>query len=119
MFVDGQWDSGVIDALWDNTFIYFAAEGDDRAYAGMQEMIPIWTENGATIAQAQWDATWSEAEIAEAAGALFVQPANIYCVTWKKGTVLPEGTAEGTSEHMYSFDYAYKASPVLEWLLAQ
>lgn len=119
MFVDGQWDSGVTSALADNTFVYFAAEGDASAYAGMQEMIPIWEANGATIAQAQWDATWSEEEIAAAASELFSQEANIYCITWKEGTVLPEGTAAGTSEHMYSFDYAYKATPVLEWLITQ
>ncbi len=119
MFVDGQWDSSVTAALADNTFVYFAAEGDDSAYAGMQEMIPIWQEAGAVIAQAQWDATWSEEEIAAAADALFAQEANIYCITWKKGTVLPEGTAEGTSEHMYSFDYAYRATPVLAWLFTK
>ena len=42
------------------------------------------------------------------------EDANIYCVTRKEGTVLPVGTAAGTSEHMYSFDYAYNAAPVLE-----
>ena len=47
------------------------------------------------------------------------EDANIYCVTRKEGTVLPVGTAAGTSEHMYSFDYAYNAAPVLEWLISQ
>ncbi len=119
MFVDGQWDSSVLGALADNTFVYFAAEGDDGAYNGMQEMIPIWEAAGATVIQAQWDATWSEEEIAAAAEALFAQESGIYCITWKEGTVLPEGTAAGTSEHMYSFDYAYKAAPVLEWLFTR
>ncbi len=119
MFVDGQWDSAVTAALADDTFVYFAAEGDDSAYAGMQQMIPIWEAAGAVIASAQWDAGWTEEEIAAAAEALFAQDAGIYCITWKEGTVLPEGTAEGTSEHMYSFDYAYKAFPVLEWLITR
>ena len=33
---------------------------------------------------------------------------NINIATVKKGTVLPEGTPVWASEHIYSFDYAYK-----------
>ena len=33
------------------------------------------------------------------------EDANIYCVPWKEGTVLPEKTTAGTGEHMYSFYY--------------
>lgn len=116
MFVDGQWESSELTDLADNTFVYFAAEGDDRAFAGMQEMIPIWEANGAVIRQAQWDATWTEDQISAAAGELFSQEGNIYCITWKKGTVLPANANAMMGEHMYSFDYAYKATPVLEWL---
>ncbi len=41
-------------------------------------------------------------------------------VSWEAGSVLPEGT-EGQmgSEHMYSFDHAYRISAVRDWLIGK
>ncbi len=119
MFVDGQWDLATITPLEQRTFVYFAAEGDQKAYSGVQELSGQFDADGVAYSQAQWDATWTEDQIAEAAQELFAAGTKANYITWVKGTVLPEGTAEGTSEHMFSFDYAYKAAPVREWLFEQ
>lgn len=41
-------------------------------------------------------------------------------VKFTKGSVLPKGASEKPgSEHMYSFDYAYKLKSVRDWLFKQ
>lgn len=119
MFVDGQWDASTLKDLAGQKFFCFAAEGDDKAYEGMQELIPVLEDAGASVSTAQYDATWSDEELTAAVEKEFAEGNDINCVTWKKGTVLPAGTAEGTSEHMYSFDYAYRTEAVRDWLFAQ
>lgn len=119
MFVEGQWDVSKLDALAGQKFFYFAAEGDDKAYQGMQDLTTELEGKGSKIRTAQYDATWSADELSAAIAKELAEGNSINFVTWKKGTVLPEGTAEGTSEHMYSFDYAYKTEAVRDWLFAQ
>lgn len=119
MFVDGQWDVSTLSSLGGQRFVYFAAEGDSSAYAGAQELLAAFDQAGVTYATATWDATWTQEELTAAAEALFAQGEQRNVIFWLKGTVLPEGTPEGTSEHMYSFDFAYKANAVREWLLGQ
>ncbi len=119
MFVDGQWDVNELTGLAGQTFSYFAAEGDSRAYEGMQELLPLLEENGAVSVSAQLDAKAEQDVQEQGAQELIGQDAQIYAITWALGSTLDEGTAEGTSEHMYSFDFAYKLNTMREWLLAQ
>ncbi len=119
MFVDGQWDVNELTGLAGQTFSYFAAEGDSRAYEGMQELLPVLEENGTTDVSASLDAKAQQEEQEQGAQELIAQEADVYAVTWVLGSTLDEGTAEGTSEHMYSFDYAYKLNTMREWLLSQ
>lgn len=114
MFVDGQWDVSALTPLIGQKFVYFAAEGDSSAYNGMNELKAAFTEAGADYSEATWDATWTQEELSAAAQSLFSEGNSANYVAWLKGTVLPEGTPEGTSEHMYSFDYAYKATAARE-----
>lgn len=119
MFVDGQWDVSTLKSLENQKFVYFAAEGDDNAYAGMQEVESMLDTDSVSYATAQFDATWSDEELENAEESLLSQNSSINMITWKKGTVLPEGTAEGTSEHMYAFDYAYQCTAIMKWLMEQ
>ena len=119
MFVDGQWDVSTLKSLENQKFVYFAAEGDVNAYAGMQEVESMLDTDSVSYATAQFDATWSDEELENAEESLLSQNSSINMITWKKGTVLPEGTAEGTSEHMYAFDYAYQCTAIMKWLMEQ
>ena len=38
---------------------------------------------------------------------------------FRLGTVLPEGMEPGVSEHMFSFDFAYKIDALRDWLFEQ
>jgi len=119
LFVDGQWDISALSGLESQKFFYFAAEGDQKASAGQQEVMDMLAAAGVGYSTAEWDATWSAQELSTAAASMLTGGKAINCVQWKLGTVLPSGVAEGTSEHMYSFDHAYTTEAVRDWLFAQ
>lgn len=119
MFVDGQWKAEELAPLADQTFVMFAAGGDDKAYTGMQELIPVLSEAGAQYSEAEWNAKWSEEEIAAVADELFSEGNPINFIVWEKGSVIPDPAPEMAFEHMLSFDPAYKAEPARQWLFAQ
>lgn len=87
MFVDGQWDVSTLSALEDQTFIYFAAEDDQNAYNGMQEVMSMFDEDGVDYTYAQWDGTWTPDELSEATSELLSGNTNAYFVSWASGTI--------------------------------
>ena len=87
MFVDGQWDVSTLYSLEDQTFIYFAAEDDQNAYNGMQEVMEMFDEDGVDYTYAQWDGTWTPDELSEATSELLSGETNAYFVSWKAGTI--------------------------------
>ena len=58
-----------------------------------------------------------ESRQSELAAAMLEKGAPINIFEFETGTVLPED-GKG-SEHMYSFDYAYKVAAVRDWLFKQ
>ncbi len=87
MFVDGQWDVSTLSSLEDQTFIYFAAEDDQNAYNGMQEVMDMFDEDGVEYTYAQWDGTWTPDELTDATSKLTSGNTNAYFVSWKSGTI--------------------------------
>lgn len=87
MFVDGQWDVSTLSGLEDQTFIYFAAEDDQNAYNGMQEVMSMFDEDGVEYTYAQWDGTWTPDELSEATSELLSGNTNAYFVSWASGTI--------------------------------
>lgn len=87
MFVDGQWDVSTLSGLEDQTFIYFAAEDDQNAYNGMQEVMSMFDEDGVDYTYAQWDGTWTPDELSEATSELLSGNTNAYFVSWASGTI--------------------------------
>ncbi len=121
LYVDGQWDTSILKPLEDQKFFYFASEGDDRAYGGMENVMAMFDEDGIAYGTATLNAKDSSETIEEGIEAVIAEghPANF--ISWEAGSVLPEGqdgSALG-SEHMYSFDHAYKISAVRDWLFDQ
>ena len=117
MFVDGQWDVSTLKGLEGQKFVYFAAEDDNSAFSGMQEVMAMFDADKATYTYQQWDATWNADELTSAAESLFAASANANFISWKTGTVPGSGTGAGV--HMASFDYAYNCKAVMEWLFQQ
>lgn len=119
LFVGGQWDENALEVLKNEKFFYIVAQGDPKASAGMAALKPVLEHAGTRIASAVWNAQWSDEEFDSAVSDLLNQGDNIYFVEFEEGSVLPEGVQIGKSEHMYSFDYAYKIEGVRDWLFNQ
>lgn len=119
MFVDGQWDVSELKGLEDQTFVYFAAEDDERAYAGMQEVMEMFDADDVSYKYEQWDGNASVDELTDAALDLFEEGENQYFISWDSGTIEASGGMGGSGYHMASFDYAYNCTAVMEWLFQQ
>ena len=121
MFVDGQWDISTLSGLENQTYVYFAAEDDERAWNGAQEVMSMFDADSASYKYAQWDGNWSADELSDAAGELFTADEDQYFISWATGTVKANGgdMGGGSSYHMASFDYAYNCVAVMEWLFQQ
>lgn len=117
LFVGSQWNNDILDVLESDRFFYIVSAGDDKASTGQSGLMAVFDRDGAAYAHAEWSAQ-DDAEAQEAAvQALLDQGLNANFVTFTKGTTLPEGA--GGSEHLTSFDYAYRLETVRDWLFAQ
>ena len=120
MFVDGQWDVSTLAGLEGQTFVYFAAEDDERAWAGAQEVMAMFDTDTVSYSYAQWNGNWSPDELSSATSELFTADENQYFISWASGTIDASGSGMGgSSYHMASFDYAYNCIAVMEWLFQQ
>lgn len=130
MFVDGQWDINALSGLETQKFVYFAAEDDTNAWNGMQELMESFKTNTVSYKYAQWNGTWSQSELTNAANELFTADDSRYFISWATGTIEAKssgmggkggssGGANSTAYHMASFDYAYYCNAVMEWLFTQ
>ena len=122
MFVDGQWDVSTLTPLTGQKFIYFAAQGDQRAYQGMSEVKAMFDGQNAAYGSAVLNAKDSREAIDSAAKAVLDEGKNANFFEWQEGSVMPDGQSAGggmAGEHMYSFDHAYKVTTALSWILSQ
>lgn len=120
MFVDGQWDVSTLEGLEDQKFVYFAAEDDENAWSGAQEVMAMFDQDSASYIKAQWDGGWSADELSRAADDMFANDEEQYFISWKAGTIdASGGMMGGAAYHMASFDYAYNCVAVMEWLFRQ
>ena len=118
MLVDGQWDINELKGLESQKFVYFAAEDDDRAFSGLNEVADMFEQDQIEFARAEWNGTWSPDELSNAADKLFAENKTANFITWQTGTIEARGQGRG-SYHMGSFDYAYNCVDVMEWLFNQ
>ena len=87
MFVDGQWDVTTLQGLEGQKFIYFAAEDDQSASAGMAEVMQMFETDSVNYTHAQWDGTWTPDDLTTAAEDLFAQGSDANFVSWTTGTI--------------------------------
>jgi len=122
MFVDGQWDVSTLEALTGQKFIYFAAQGDQRAYQGMNEVKAMFDGKNTAYGSAVLNAKDSRETIDSAAKTMLDEGKNANFIEWQEGSVMPDGQSAGggmSGEHMFSFDHAYKVTTALAWILSQ
>lgn len=119
LFVGSQWDIKVLEPLAKMKFFYVVSAGDEKASKGMQELGAMLSGKGVEYGEKEFSAKLPQAEQEAQIKNLLNEGKSINFVRFNKGTVAPEGASGGGTEHMYSFDYAYKLEPVRDWLFKQ
>lgn len=120
LFVDGQWNIAQLEGLKNRKFIYFAAEGDRKASAGMADVKNLLTSANISFGETVWNAKDDQANLNALALELLSEGHDINFVSWQLGSVVGKpGQDGGMQEHMASFDFAYRQTVLREWLFAQ
>ncbi|MDE6486425.1 MAG: hypothetical protein K2L76_02840 [Muribaculaceae bacterium] len=117
IFVDCHWATDTFTELARHRFVYFIAGDKGRAYTCLQPLEKAADNDGVKYAFAEWSAKLPEAEQDKLANEMFAKDAPVNIIEFTPGSVLPDD-GKG-SEHMYSFDYAYKLTAAREWLFRQ
>lgn len=117
MFVGSQWDTSKMNDFGNKRFFYIVAGGDKKASGGMRDLTAVLNQNQAKIDSASWSAKLPSEEQDKLASQLIARGGHVNFIKFEAGTVLPED-GKGM-EHMASFDYAYKLTPVRDWLFEQ
>lgn len=117
VFVDCHWDTATFPELARHKFVYFIAGDKGKAYSEIQPLEDACRQDGVQYTFASWSARLPETRQSELAAAMLEKGAPVNLFQFESGTVLPED-GKG-SEHMYSFDYAYKIAAVRDWLFRQ
>ena len=117
LFVGSQWDNTILDVLESDTFFYIVSAGDEKASTGQSGLMAVFDRDGAGYSHGEWSAKDDAQTQAQAVQALIDQGYSANFVTFTAGTTLPEGMSG--SEHLTSFDFAYRLETVRDWLFAQ
>lgn len=113
IFVDCHWDSGTFGELVKHKFTFITA-GKAGTFGALEDAAD---KAGVKYEYEEWSAKLPQHEQDALASALLSKGATINIINFESKTVLP---ADGKgSEHMYSFDYAYRLTPVREWMFNQ
>ena len=113
MFVDCHWDSSTFPELVKHKFAFITA-----GKAGTFDALEEAADNaGVKYEYIEFSARLSQEQQDKLAAAELSKGAPINIINFESKTVLPKD-GKG-SEHMYSFDYAYRLTPVREWLFQQ
>ena len=122
LLVDGQWDISQIQGIKDRKFVYFAAEGDKKAYEGQNNVKNYLKENNVEFAEVyDVDAKADEESLNKIADELFSKGLDKNFITWKLNSTYANGETNGSpaGEHMTSFYYGYNIERVRDWLFEQ
>lgn len=113
IFVDCHWDSATFPELVKHKFTFITA-GKAGTFDALESAAK---EAGVKYEYEEWSAKLPQQEQDQLASEELAKGAPINIINFASKTVLPSD-GKG-SEHMYSFDYAYRLTPVREWLFRQ
>lgn len=117
LFVGSQWDNEILDVLEEDKFFYIVSAGDDKASTGQTGLMAVFDADGIPYTHKEWSAQEDRDTQNASIKSMIAEGLNANFVTFTKGTTVAGG-ASG-SEHLTSFDYAYKLEAVRDWLFAQ
>lgn len=113
IFVDCHWDSATFPELVKHKFVFITA-GKAGTFDSLEQAAK---DAGVKYEYTDFSAKLPQAEQDSLASAVLAKGAPITIINFTSKSVLPDD-GKG-SEHMYSFDYAYRLTPVREWLFKQ
>lgn len=123
LYVACQWDISRMKDFSGDKFVYIAAEGDPGGHGGQLALMELFKREKARYGSAVWSARLPESEQDAKAAALLAEGYSCNFITFEGNTVLPVGTdmkdMPPASDHMASFNYAYRLAPVRDWLFRQ
>jgi predicted peptidase len=120
MLVAGQWDPQAMSVLAKKKMWIIVAEGDTRAFPGMNASLAVMKKAGAKISRAKWNGRAGDAETEANVRKMIEEGGNIKYTVYGKGTTLPVELAQsGRNEHMETWKLAYNIEGVRDWLFAQ
>ncbi len=105
------------------TFFYVAAGGDQKASKGQEEVLEYLESKNIKFSNLKnVDATLSDSEFTLKISEMLEDNNKINLMTFASGTVLSNSSNSkgmNSSEHMASFNYAYRISSIRDWLFSQ
>lgn len=117
LFVDCHWDTSLFGELAKHKFVYVTAGNSGHSWGDIKPLEAAAEKDGVRYEYAQWSARLPQQEQDSFAIEMLAKGAPVNIINFTPKSVLP---ADGKgSEHMYSFDYAYRLTPVLEWVFRQ
>lgn len=117
IFVDSHWNTDDFQQLAEHKFVYFIAGDSGKAFLEIKPLEEAAAVDGVGFSFGEWSAKLPESQQSELAAAMLDKGNPVNIIMFEPRSVLP---ADGKgSEHMYSFDYAYKIPAVREWLFRQ
>lgn len=112
-----QWDASLVAPMAGNRMFILVSQDDAKAFPGQVAIAEALEGEGAQVARAVWDATWTDTQIQFAFDDLIAEGADINFVTYAKGTVLDGEPAQGANGHLNTWTYAYAIPQIRAWLL--
>lgn len=118
--VAGQWDAEKVSPMADDHIWIVVAEGDKKAYPGMNAITKELEAHGAKVSRAIWDGQSPPSEFSGLVEKMETEDSNIKYVALQKGTVVPDGVEDNPIEnHMYTWKIAYHIEGIRDWLFQQ
>lgn len=116
LFVDSHWEVSTFPELVKHKFVWVTAGDSGKAWPEIQPMEVAAKAEHIKYAYERWSAKLPQVQQDSLATALLSEGAPVNIINFTPGSVLTPGQR---SEHLASFDYAYRLTPVLEWMFAQ
>ena len=117
LFVDSHWSVSTFPEIVRHKFIWVTAGDSGKSWPEIEPMEHAAEIEGISYSYEQWSAKLPQAEQDSLATVMLSKGTPVNIINFSPGSVLKEG-GKG-SEHMLSFDYAYRLTPVRQWLFKQ
>lgn len=115
-----QWETEQFYRFASKPMWIVVAEGDPKAYPGMQEGCKAWAAAGARIAEAEWDGSRMDGTaFDDDVAAMLEEDVNIRFCHFTLGSVESSEFGGPAKEHMATWPVAYRIDGIRDWLFTQ